>query len=268
MALQHLKEKHEVRMFEPDEIDKINGFRPDVLLYWGALCENSKPLVASYPYKKAICFAGGPIEPGNVDGFDLYFTESEQNEWEFKALNKPYMRAFGVNEELYKPLPLEKKYDAIFFGTHALWKRNDLFAKAVKDKGVSIGIFQDHEKECYQIPQAEGCEVHDELPREEVVTFINQSHIALNTANFWDGGQRMTLEAMACDVPPIVMSDSPKNMEYVDESGVGLVVEPNIEAIREAIGRLKGTQAGRKYILSKWTSKHYAQNLEKGLLQL
>lgn len=267
-ALQILKQTHDVRGFEPNEEAMIHGFRPDVILYWAALCEKNKDKVASLPYKKAICFAGGPITEDNINGFDLYFTESEENEREFKKFNKPFMRAFGVNEQLYKPLPLTKKYDAIFFGTHALWKRNDLFAESVKEKGISIGIFQNHEKECYEICQEKGCEVKDEIQKELLVEYINQSHTALNTADYWGGGQRMTLEAMSCNVPPIVMSDSPKNCEYVNESGCGLVSNPNPEDIQEAIEKLKGKQEGRDYILSKFTAKHYADALEKGLLQL
>ncbi len=267
-ALEILKEKHTIGRFEPQETDMIVGFKPDVILFWGALIDPEKELIASLPYKKAICFAGGVIDRHNVDGFDLYFTESEISEQELKKFGKYYMRAFGVNEKLYKPIPLEKKYDAIFFGTHALWKRNDLFARAVKDKGISIGIFQNHERECYEIPQEMGCEVHNEMPREELVNYINQSHTALNTADFWGGGQRMTLEAMACDVPPIVMNDSPKNCEYVKESGIGLIVEHDEIKIREAIEKLKGKPGGREYIMSKWTSQHYADSLEKGLLSL
>jgi glycosyltransferase involved in cell wall biosynthesis len=267
-ALEILKQKHEIRGFEPEETQMIIGFNPDRILYWGALIEQTKPSVAALPYKKAICFAGGPINGELATGFDLYFTESEVNEREFGALGKPWMRAFGVNEKLYKPLPLEKKYDAIFFGTHAQWKRNDLFARAIGRRGISIGLFQDHEKDCYQIPQEQGCEVHNEIPREELVQFINHSRTALNTANVWGGGQRMTLEAMACNVPPIVMTDSPKNQEYVIESGIGLIVKPDISEIQEAVEKLKGTQGGRDYILSKYTAQHYADALEKGLTNL
>ena len=80
----------------------------------------------------------------------------------------------------------------------------------------------------------------------------------------------MTLEAMACNVPPIVMKDSPKNCEYVEDSGIGLVVTPDIYAIREAIEKIKLSPnlAGREYILSKYTGKHYAVALERGLKQL
>lgn len=266
MALKLLSQKHTIRMFEPDDQVGIFGFKPDVLLYWAPLCARTKDLVASYPFKKAICFAGGAIEDTNVDGFDLYFTESKINEDELTKFGKPWMRAFGINETLFKPNNLPKKYDGCFAGTFALWKRPQLFAEALKAKGVAVGIFQDHEKECYEICQNLGVETHNELSREQVADFINQSHTVVNTADIWGGGQRLTLEALACNVPPIVMSDSPKNIEYVEESGFGLVVDPTPEAIREAVESLKGKPCeSRDYILQNFTVQKYADDLEKGL---
>ena len=263
LAMKRLEEKYRIRYFEPDDETGIYGFNPDVILFWGALSEDVKPLVTEYPFPKAICFAGGAIDKNNVDGFDLYFTESEVNEVEFKNFGKPYLRAFGVNERIYKPLNLKKKYQAMFAGTFALWKRNDLFAKSV-DNGVALGLHQDHEKECYKVCEENGIEVLDELPREQVAEYINKSEYVLNTADYWGGGQRLTLEAMACNVPPIVMADSLKNCEYVKEANYGLISEPDVNSIREALTKkVKGV--GRKYILSKWTSKHYADNLDKGL---
>ncbi len=270
LALEVLKEKHEIRYFEPYDEVGIHGFRPDVILHWGPLCGNDHDAVINLPYKKAIAFGGGPIEEGNVHGYDLYFTESEINEKEFSQFNKPWMRAFGINEQVFKPIETPKLYDAAFFGTFAKWKRPELFAVALKGSpAIAVGIHQDHEKECYQVCLDAGIQVLDEQPREELARLMNQSHTVVNPADVWGGGQRLTLEALACNVPPIVMSDSPKNREYVEESGFGLVVDPNSDAIREAIAKLKGTTINsRDYILSKFTSQHYADALEKGLMQL
>ena len=271
-ALKELKRRgHEIGYFEPDDEIRIIGFKPDVLLNWGPLCARTTPKVVSYPYKKAICFGGGPIDASNVHGFDLYFTESEINELELTAFGKPWMRAFGINEAVFRPLPLPKRYAACFAGSFARWKRPHLFAEAVGSEGVAVGIFQDHEKDCYEVCQKAGVETHNELPRERVVEFINQSHTVVNPSDVWGGGQRLTLEAMACNILPIVMKDSPKNREYVEDSAFGWITEPNPEAIREAVEKLKGTKTGsmgRDYILSKFTIKHYADALEKGLSQL
>lgn len=269
-ALKELKKRgHEIGYFEPDNEVRIIGFKPDAILNWGPLCARTTDKVKSYPYKKAIAFGGGPIEQGNVDGFDLYFTESELNEIELTNYSKPWIRAFGINEKAFSPEKLEKKYDGVFAGTFALWKRPELFAQALGPKGVAVGIKQDHEKQCYEICEELGVEVHDEIEREQIAKLINQSHTVVNTSEFWGGGQRLTLEALACNVPPIVMSDSPKNIEYVEESGFGLVVDPNPEAIKEAIEQLKGKEINsRPYILEKFTIKGYADALERGLSQL
>mgnify|MGYP006321665743 CR=1 FL=1 len=90
------------------------------------------------------------------------------------------------------------------------------------------------------------------------------AHTCLQTSEYWGGGQRCTLEALACDVPVICMTDSPKNREYVEESGCGLVVEPNAQNISDAVHIVKATDYGTRgsdYVKSKWTSKHYADNL-------
>ena len=107
----------------------------------------------------------------------------------------------------------------------------------------------------------------EEQPRKVIIDFIRQSHCALNTSEFWGGGQRMTLEAMSCGIPPIVMSDSPKNCEYVEESGYGIICNPDIQEIKEAIEKAKEIKSmkGYNYIQEKWTSKNYADNLLKGL---
>jgi hypothetical protein len=61
------------------------------------------------------------------------------------------------------------------------------------------------------------------------------------------------------------MSDSPKNAEYVIESGAGVVCEPTPEAIRLAIEEAKTKTGGYEYVQSKWTEKHYADAILKAI---
>lgn len=270
-ALKHIEsDGWTVGWFEPLDAPGIENFKPDGLLFWGALAENVKPKVVTYPYKKAICFAGGPIDVSNVDGFDMYFTESRINEIDFDMFKKPHMRAFGVNEEIFYPMNLKKEYKAMIAATFAMWKRHILFAEAVGKDGIAVGVKQDVEPECWQVCEKYGVPIIEEQPREVVAQYINKSLTVVNTSSFWGGGQRLTLEAMACNVPPIVMADSPKNIEYVQESGFGMVVDPCIQGIREAVygTTWKPSNAGRDYIMSKWTSRHYAESLKHGLLEI
>lgn len=270
-ALRHIGKDHVVRMFEPEETDEILSFNPDVVLYWAASTEQTMPLVTGLPFKKAMLFGGGPIEPHIMDGFDMYFVESRINEEELTELGYPWRRAFGVNERLFTPNPSAQKiYNGALVATFALWKRHDLFAQAVGARGIAVGMMQDHEPQCHMVCRKYGVKVVGESSKEFVNQVINSSHSVINTSSFWGGGQRLTLEAMACNVPPIVMSDSPKNCEFVRESGFGYIVDPNPITIQEAICRAKSEKptGGRKYIESKWTSHHYADSLMMGISEI
>jgi glycosyltransferase involved in cell wall biosynthesis len=97
-----------------------------------------------------------------------------------------------------------------------------------------------------------------------VCVLLNQSFTCLQTSDMWGGGQRCTLESLACNVPVVCMTDSLKNREYVEESGCGLVTEPNAQDISRSALICKSTDwgtRGRDYVLSKWTARHYADNL-------
>lgn len=268
-AMKLIEETHEVTYHEPwDDIEA------DFILYWEAPCTANGTNAPHYnkvrnsPIKKALLFAGGPIEVQNISGFDWFFTESQINDEEFEKLGVPYTRAFGINEDIFKPLNLEKKWDGIHHGTCASWKRQWLVGQALGDRGLLVGRRQKTDRRGFDESENLGTTVLDEQPYEEVNRLINQSKTLLQTSDFWGGGQRATLEAMACGVPPIVMTDSPKNREYVEESGFGVVCEPDPVKIREAVEAIESDpKKGIGYVQSRWTSRHYAYNLLKGIEQ-
>lgn len=268
-AMQILEKDYEVEYVEP--WDELTG---DVILYWEAPCtvngENAKYYnrVRSHSQPKALLFAGGPLEPAWVTGFDLLFVESRINEVECDELGIPHMRAFGVNTALFKPEPREKQYDAMLHGTFAGWKRQSLFADAFGERGLAVGRVQQHDRQGFIDCTNKGVTIVDNATRAEVTRLLNESKVSVNCADFWGGGQRATLEAMACDVPVICMTDSTKNREFVEEAGLGMVVPPNVVRIRDAWRQLQDTVGGRDYVMSKWTEQHYATNLNKGICTL
>ena len=273
-AMRIIEREHEIKYFEPfEDIEAV-----DVIIYWEAPCTiNGKNTeyyrkVQNNPIKKVLLFAGGPILDEGLFNFDLIFYESEINGDELKAKGYNCLKAFGINDEIFKPMNLEKKYDGIMQGTFASWKRQGLFAKALGDKGLLCGRKQETDITPYNEAVQYGSNILLEQSYEDVAKLLNQSYMAVNTADCWGGGQRCTLEAMACGIPVIAMSDSPKNREYVEESGFGLVCEPQVEAIQKAVKQLKDNllnpQIGIDYIKSKYTAKHYADNLLKGIYEI
>lgn len=275
-AIKLISKEHEVRYFDTTRLDEIHDFKPDVVLFWEAPCSLKGKDAEDYlkvlhlPYKKALLFAGGPVEAHTCYGFDLYFVESKVNEEEFERLGLPWKRAFGVNTQIMRPFKLEKRWEGIIQATFAGWKRHELFADAMGERGCAVGRVQEFDKNGYDRCITKGVNVFPEMDAETVALMINQSNCVVNTAEYWGGGQRCTLEAMACGVPVIVMKDSPKNCEYVEESGAGIIVEPTKEAIQDVFNTkaYEGLASGYRYVHSKWTEHHYAQALLDGIAQI
>lgn len=280
-AMQIIEKQHEVKYFDfPLSDNGIHDFKPDVVLYWEAPCTYAGKDRLNYwevqglPYKKALLFAGGPLKDEYLEGFDLFFVESKINEEEFEALGKPWKRAFGVNTAIFKPERQPKVFDGVFQATCASWKRPWIGAEALGNKYAVMGRFQPEDPIGFIRVRDAGGMVLPELSAEAVCSMLNASHTAINTSEYWGGGQRSTLEALACGIPTIVMSDSPKNMEFLNETPCGSIVDPTPEAIRVAVEHWKEMPkqdkdfiglAGVTYVKSKWTEQHYADAILEGI---
>jgi glycosyltransferase involved in cell wall biosynthesis len=269
-AMLLLEKKYEVHYKEPwDEITE------DIVLYWEApvtaVGKNGEfyNKIRNLPQKKILLFAGGAIRPEWVAGFDHICVESKINLLELQSMGFSVSTAFGINDSVFKPMNLEKKWDGIHHATSASWKRQWLMAEALGNKCLVVGREQPEDMWPFQRSKELGATVMGQHSFEEVAKLINQSHTLCQTSEFWGGGQRATLEAMACGVPPIVMTDSPKNMEYVEESGFGKIVEPSAPQIKLAVEELKANppdpMIGVSYVKSKFTARHYADNLLKAI---
>jgi len=213
-AMKLIEQHHDVHYQEPWEPIPENT---DIILYWEApVTQNGKDRenylkIKNSSKPKILLFAGGRIKAEECDGFDLFLVESKINEEELSAIGVPWLRAFGVDSETMKPEKQPKVFDAIMPGTCASWKRQSLFARALKDKGVICGRFQETDPIGFINARKEGTLVFDEVPYQTLNTLYNASWCCVNTSEFWGGGQRITLEAMASGIPVIVMADSPKN---------------------------------------------------------
>lgn len=271
-AMKIIEKNHWVTYHEPTDAIPEDA----VVLYWEAPCTINGKDAANYirirelKNKKALLFAGGPIKSEWIKGFDHIFVESKINDEELNALDFPHSVAFGINEEIFKPYMVPKVYVGIHAGTCASWKRQWLLGEALGPRGCVVGRYQETDPSPFDRCKVLGTVILPEQTPEQLVMTVNSALICVQTSDFHGGGQRATLEAMACNIPVLCMSDSPKNMEYVTESGAGLITEPNKEDIAKAIGLMISTDygtRGRDYIMSKWTAKHYADNLLKWINQ-
>ena len=96
--------------------------------------------------------------------------------------------AMYIDLEIFKPMNLEKKYDLIFVGRRATNKGIKLFEEAVeKLKAISYKL---------KAIVVDGWAKDSQ----EVATLINESKI-LVMPSYNEGGPRVVLEALACNVP-------------------------------------------------------------------
>lgn len=269
-AMRIIQQNHEVSFHEPyEDLPEV-----DWILFWEAACTHdaqewgdSYKKVMHSPQKKALLFAGGPIKYEWLSGFDHVFYESECNGEELRALGIPCSQAFGVNTDVFKPMNAGKDYEVVTHGTCASWKRQWLAGQAFHDRALVFGRKQPTDPYPFEECIRQGAKVMEEQPYHRTALFVNTAHVALNCADKWGGGQRQTLEAMACGLPVVVMSDSEKNMEYIRDGGIGVITDPHVDSIIASVAAAKELKGDpREYVMSKWTPQHYADNLMKILL--
>lgn len=272
MAMEMIAKQYEVRFYEPFE-DITDA---DVILYWESPVTIQHPVNGVYynkvrfnSIKKILLFSGGVIDPKWMEGFDLVLVESKINEKEMDDWGIPFMHAFGVNDIDFVYNPQQKIYDGMHHGTCASWKRQWLVGEALGSKGMVCGKYQEADSLPFDRCKALGCQVLPEMLPPALAFELNSSHTLIQSSDYWGGGQRATLEAMACGVPPIVMEDSPKCREYVEEAGFGLVVKPTAEAIREAVQRIKDNppdaMIGVNYVKQRYTAEIYKNQILEGI---
>lgn len=252
--------------FSPDPAKAAAEWRPDCYLGFSDFSRPYLNEIKGAPI--ALCYTGGRFDTyAHIP--DLVFTESKSYiPWMREKGVKRIVQAFGTNTELFKPMQMQKYWDGIFPATGAAWKRHDLFAEALKDKGLVCGWWQPHEPQCLEVCIKNGCAVlHHQMP-ESLVYLYNMSRTVVITSSDIGGSQRTVLEAMACNRPVIVMNDSTMTSEYVREGG-GAIVEPQIDHIRRAVEEWKDREVNtRDWIMKNYSEYIYADKVKEGILSL
>lgn len=250
--------------------EKVVEDNPDVVLFWADMTRPAiNDLARRFP--AAICFAGGDPMLSNIHLFKKIFVESADYLERLQAAGKNVEIAFGANTELFQPKQQPKVFDAFFPACFADWKRHSLYADAVKNmKAMACGWFQEHEPWCYEVCQKNGVFTTQHVPSYLLVDFFNASKTIVITSADYGGSQRSVLEALACNIPVIVMSDSNKTSEYVIKAGYPeLVCEPDSFTIQNKIFELKDkVMDSRKWVIDNYSEYVYARKLLNGLKEI
>lgn len=261
---------------DSDTRDEIKQFKPDVILHWADSTRPNADIGRVLGVPQAICFAGGEPFEKQWNNFDHFFVESDEYKVKLEEAGVSVSTAFGTNTKLFDPenpfyVNQQKIFDICFPATYADWKRHRLFAEATKGlRTICSGyMYSDHEQWCWRLPQESGGFVLPHLSAVAIAHTYAASRACLITSQNNGGSQRTVLEALAMNVPVIVMNDSLKTSEYLIDGKCGIITEPKVNQIKDAIEMANTLKPlGRAYVMSKWTEKHYADSLEKRLYAL
>jgi glycosyltransferase involved in cell wall biosynthesis len=264
-AMKYLENEYDVQYFIEDE-RAVKDYSPDIIFCWGPLDHRWDKF---YSLKKPmfLFFAGGTVDHPNSGLFKTIFVESGAHEQYFNLVGVHCQRAFGTNDALFKPRPIEKKFDAIFPATYALWKRQELLADALGSKVLMCGPIQDTvEKDIIEKCWNNKAIAVGFIPPSTLSYFYNASSCCVVPTDRNGGSQRVVLEAMASGIPVITMVDQPLTSEFVSESENGAIIHPDPYEIVRAVKNVKSRKWDtRKYIESAWTAKHYYQSIKRGM---
>lgn len=249
---------------------QLGNHTPDLLMAWGGSFANTTKQAREYKGKSLLFFAGGGIKAEYFEGIDIVLFENDIHTTEARVKGIRCQTAFGTDTKLFKPMKQPKVFDVIYPAAFGLWKRKDIFAKAVKGlTALTLGNIQEHEPECLQVCIDNGVAVSSDIPQEVLPYFYNMSKICVITTTPEIGGQRTALEAMSCNIPLVITKDSPLVMEFAGEHAV--LADPDPIDIRKMImlildgySKIDQYQA-REYVIENYSEVSYADKIKSAI---
>ena len=120
MAIERLRQHYTIDIINLRNGELIKN-NYDFVLGWGAFESPVDTYLQSLNTKRGLCI-GGVVEPSG-QSYNIVFYETNWFEPFIKDFNR--VHAFGINETIFKPLPMAdiKLWDYISVGALASWKR-------------------------------------------------------------------------------------------------------------------------------------------------
>ncbi len=253
---------------EPAMTRQIIADNPGFVLIWGDLTRPCIPLLTSL-YPSGICYAGGQSMPTKCHLFDVMLVENDSYKEIYSSMmgHKNVHIAFGTNTTLFQPNPsLPKVWDALFPASYIGWKRHHLYAEACLDlkkrmpeaRFMACGTMNARDMDAYNACVKAGIFATQYLPAHVLPDFYNAARVVVITSHWTGGSQRAVLEAMACNVPVIVMEDSDKTSEYLRKAGLPeCICKPDPRAIADKMYEF--ISQGKKVHTRDWVLNNYRE---------
>lgn len=189
------------------------------------------------------------IDTSNIKKAHLVLANSDYSKRNIK-------RAYGINAEicylgidpkLFRPLIMKKEYDLLFVGDNVWLEGYDTFEEVQALFKNTLKIFI--------VKKQKGRYISDK----ELVSYYNKSRL-ITVLGRCDPFSMIPLEAMACEVPPLVVKEGGP-IEAVKDKKTGFLIERDPSKFYSMIKKLLNDKKlcnqigkqGRENILSFWT---------------
>lgn len=249
--VEHLNSNgHVVEWFldpKPDEI-AVDTF--DAVLVWTDSSDRFASKLPKRPSKLGLLLTTElGLDGGNLKNYDVVFCEAKPVYDAVRAHGVRAIHAFGTDTKFFHPEYSDNNlgivWHAFYPATFSPWKRQDIFARHYKDKGLLLGTIQPdgwgvyHESVKYGVNTMVGY-----FP----VKMIRQLYLMSEQVHItgYEGSGRTVIEAMSMGLPVIVEKDNDKCQSYCTEWR-------------------KSDLEPREFVLKHYSEKVYADKILKGL---
>lgn len=249
-AFEEIAKKHEVDLILGK---RLPDYQPDFLLFWDDSHSPVFDYLDNYNCRKGICLTTDPWNMGNLRRLDVVFVESDPIYEKVRREGIRTIKAFGTDTDFFTPDPSVKKDIEYFYpATFSPWKRQSELAH-LGSKLLCVGTVQPDGVREFVTCKKAGVRVEEGyFPAEKILEYYRRTkNISIPAVH---GSERTVLEAMSCDILPMVTSDqNVRTKSYVEEYFFQ-----------------KGTRSAadfspRDFILQNYSHKKFAQQLLKGI---
>ena len=217
----------------------------DAILFWGDSNCSFFNVMDKYKGKKGIILTTDPHNMDNLKKLDVVFCESQPIYDAVRAQGIHAVKAFGTDSDFYEPdVKVKKDIEYFYPATFSPWKRQSTIAH-YGNKLTCIGTVQPDGQEELEACKKAGVNVEiGYFPAEKIREYYQRAkNVPIPAIH---GSERTVLEAMACNIVPLVNTDNKRALSYVLEYAEAKVITP------------------RDFIESFYSHKRYAQKILKG----
>lgn len=254
-ALEEIEKKHRVDWYLNKKIPQHPEWYDFILVWDDSNTETTKLLPKSV--RKGLCLTTDPTNVDNLKNFDVVFCESQPVFDQARANGLHAIKAFGTDTDFFKPGKKKREIEYFYPATFSPWKRQSQIACLSKPV-LFVGTIQPDGIGEYEAVIKEGRHKVEVgyFPVEKIKDYYQRSKKVVIPAIH--GSERTILEAMACDIKPILLPDG-----YTSSDNKPIYT--NVKALSYLSELEESGLSPRDFVVKNYSHKTYAKQLLKGI---